>query len=205
MSKLRLYGDTSGYVELEAPAVASNEALVLPASGSLATEAYVGAEIGGLALGKVLQVVQNVRTSRMSTTSTSYVNFMSASITPSSTNSKILIVSNVSGNISTQFGSAVGSFFRGNSEIYIGDASDSRTRSSVNFSLGADSSRFAANSSISFIDEPNSTSLVTYEWKVRLTSATQGVRLFMNSNYNPDNSASSAVVPSSIVLMEIGE
>lgn len=49
MSKVRLYGDTSGFVDLKAPDVASNVTITLPnTTGPFATETYVDSEIGAV-------------------------------------------------------------------------------------------------------------------------------------------------------------
>ena len=46
MSKVRLYGDTSGFVDLKAPDVASNVTITLPnTTGPFATETYVNAAV----------------------------------------------------------------------------------------------------------------------------------------------------------------
>ena len=50
MSKVRLYGDTSGFVDLKAPDVASNVTITLPnTAGLFAAEAYVDSAVSGLA------------------------------------------------------------------------------------------------------------------------------------------------------------
>jgi hypothetical protein len=48
MSKVRLYGATSGYVELQAPAVAGDVVVTLP-DGEIATESYVDNSLDGYA------------------------------------------------------------------------------------------------------------------------------------------------------------
>lgn len=77
MATIRINGDTSGYVQLSAPAVAGNTNLTLPLTG----------------FGKVLQVVQGTTTvATFNGTSTYADTNLSATITPSSVNSKILIL-----------------------------------------------------------------------------------------------------------------
>jgi len=94
-----LLGSTSGSVTLQEPAVAGTTVLTLPAvSGTVLTTGSSGQSIPKAALptGSVLQVVQAVTSTQVSTTSTSYVNTgFSASITPTSATSKILIMGSV--------------------------------------------------------------------------------------------------------------
>lgn len=79
MSKIRLYGSTSGYLELKAPAVAPDAAVEIPASFG--------------PYGKVLQVVTATDATNRSTTSTSYVDAnISVSITPQSATSTIIVI-----------------------------------------------------------------------------------------------------------------
>jgi hypothetical protein len=83
---IRLNGSTSGYVELDAPAVAGTSSLTLPSGvGSLLTAEG----------GKILQIVRATDTTQRSTTSTSFVDVtgMTVTITPQKSNSAILVVS----------------------------------------------------------------------------------------------------------------
>jgi hypothetical protein len=90
-----LVGSTSGSVTLQEPAVAGTTVLTLPTvSGTILTTASSGQSIPKAALptGSVLQVVQGTLTSQFSSTSTSFVDTgLSASITPITSSSKILI------------------------------------------------------------------------------------------------------------------
>ena len=66
---LRLNGQTSGYVELDAPAVAGNNTIVLPTSGSLASTTQLGPR--NLVINGAMQVAQR-GTSFTSVSSTQY-------------------------------------------------------------------------------------------------------------------------------------
>ena len=85
---LVLVGSTSGSVTLQEPAVAGTTVLTLPAvSGTILTTTSPKA-------GNVIQVVQ-VGSNGGTTTSTSFVDMgLSASITPTSSSSKILVIVN---------------------------------------------------------------------------------------------------------------
>jgi hypothetical protein len=90
MASIIVAGDTSGTITIEAPAVAGTNTITLPAStGTLATTATAG---------KILQVVGVTYAISVSTASATMVTTgLTASITPSSTSSKILVIANVNG------------------------------------------------------------------------------------------------------------
>ena len=120
MSKIRLHGSSSGYMEITAPAAGSSTNVTLPNSagtllldnGSAASLTQipaaniVGVCTSGLTktggFGKILQVVQASTTTYTATTSTSsYVDStLSGSITPTAAGSKILIQVSQSVNLS---------------------------------------------------------------------------------------------------------
>jgi hypothetical protein len=81
---VRLYGATSGYVDLDAPAIAGTANVTLPGSGTLALSSQL----------KVLQIVRTTDTTDRSTTSTSFVDLtgMSVTITPQVSTSAIMVV-----------------------------------------------------------------------------------------------------------------
>ena len=87
MASIKLKGDTSGELTIQAPSVAGTNTITLPAStGTVLTDTAPKA-------GNVLQVVHYLWQSNTSTTSTSYVDSgLTATITPSSTSSKILVI-----------------------------------------------------------------------------------------------------------------
>jgi hypothetical protein len=98
MGNVRLYGSTSGYTELAAPAVASDNTLTLPAGG----------------FGKILQVVSADYAVQTLTTSATYVTSgLTASITPSAATSKVIIFATTSGVQIGQAGMGFFSLFRG--------------------------------------------------------------------------------------------
>jgi hypothetical protein len=114
-------------------------------------------------MGKVLQVVQGSLNSRFSTTSTSFVNSgLGASITPSSTSSKILILANLAG-----------SYFAGNlttmgANIYR-DGSNLNPNSAVTRAfahMNLDHTGLGGvliTMPIMYLDSPNSVSSISYD------------------------------------------
>jgi hypothetical protein len=77
MSKIRLYGETSGFVELQAPDVADDGVLVLPTSAQ--------------GFGKVKQIIQATDATERTSTSTSFASAgLSANITPQKTGNLII-------------------------------------------------------------------------------------------------------------------
>ena len=89
MSPLRLTGSTSGYSQIDAPAVAGDQTFTLPGTGGTLDRLNRA--------GNVLQVVNATYSTETEIRSTSYVDSgLSASITPSSTSSKILVFASIS-------------------------------------------------------------------------------------------------------------
>lgn len=100
---VRLNGSTSGYVELDSPAVGGNNTLFLPNGNGSNGQVLSTNGSGTLSWsGNIRQVVQGALTTFFSTTSTIPLDdtipqntegaeFLTASITPLSTNSKILV------------------------------------------------------------------------------------------------------------------
>jgi hypothetical protein len=93
MASIVVAGDTSGTVTLTAPLVAGTTTLTLPTvNGTVLTSASSVAR-SQLPAGSVLQVVQTSRNTTISTTSISFVTTgFSASITPTSSTSRILVL-----------------------------------------------------------------------------------------------------------------
>ena len=139
--------------------------------------------------GSVLQVVNYRSTAyNTATTSTSYVDTgMSATITPSSTSSKILVIANLNGlnkhgadySVSTKL-------LRGSIDIGTIESMNTYTANSETGMSGA---------SISYLDSPNTNSAVTY--KIQFASVSGG-NVYINLRWN-----SSYTTHSTITLMEI--
>jgi hypothetical protein len=150
MSTVRLYGATSGYVDLAAPDVAPDATLKLPARG----------------FGKALQVVQAAKTDAFSTTSSSYavVTGLSLTITPAADTHKVLLIATMSLGFNTSTGGTTNSvaLFRDSTEIGSGTDGfhylETSGTSITNKILGA---------SIALLDSPSSAAAITYEVRVK--------------------------------------
>ena len=166
MSKVAIQGDTNGSAvfTIAAPISNTNRTLTLPDStGALLNDAssLAAANLTGtiakarLPAGSVLQVTQVLNTT--DTTITSTVDFITASITPSSTSSKILVMGNLASVARRSNSSSEGLFWlvrNGNSlgtfdgiTPWNGGATDQRSVGSIH---------------VQYLDSPSSTSSVTY-------------------------------------------
>jgi len=152
--------------------------------------------------GKVLQVVQAKKTSFFSTSSTSYVDVsgVSATITPSSTSSKILVTLTgaASGSASNSF--AYGVLVRGSTNIVIGDSRGSAQRCTFDLTQQAagDPRNWAKHFAITYLDSPSTTSATTYKLQVKRTLQSIGIGgTYDTADGNRSN------VPTILTLMEI--
>ena len=157
--------------------------------------------------GTILQVVSATKTDTFTTSSTSYVDItdFSATITPTSVDSKILISASVivgaSGNNDS---SASWRITGGNALNYVGDADGSRTRGLSMQSLvagGIGPAVTSTSQSGTYLDSPATTSPVTYQ--VQLISAGVSRAVYLNRTVNDANSALYVRGASTITLMEV--
>jgi hypothetical protein len=184
MANLILNGSTSGSVTLSSPAVSGTTTLTLPTtSGTVLTSA----SNTGFPAGSVLQVVSATTTTTTTTTSTSYVDTaLSASITPSSSSNKVLVI--VTGNLQVNdlgnvYGDGFANITRSSTELTV-------TRIAINFGSTAWND-YISSVPLSYLDSPSTTSSTTY--KVRIATSNSSV-------VYPGGGSNSAAT---ITLMEI--
>jgi hypothetical protein len=205
MSKVRLYGNTSGYVDLQAPDVAGDVTITLPnATGPFALESYVDAAVAAIPAiaGIGSNVVQAVKTDTFTTASTSYTNVtgLSVTITPSSATAKVLLIAQVAlGGEPSGFLA----FSGGNTSGYIGDAASNRIQV-VGFH-GVDEpdlrTRYGAEMvSMVFLDSPATASATTYNVQARARSA--GLTT-INRTWADSDSNTVARMASSFTVIEV--
>ena len=186
-------------------------------TAAIATDAIEAAQlksdaiaVGDLPTGSVLQVVNTVKTDTFSTSSLSFVAVtgLSASITPSSTSSKILIAVNVHFSGNTGLASTNLALAKGGSVLtaYTGDASGNRPRVAIHSfagdgaASGTDNELY--NGSVQVLDSPATTSATTYS--VMMKSSSSSYTNHVNrtiSNRNTSNYEPLTI--STITLMEI--
>ena len=134
--------------------------------------------------GKVLQVVSATSTSPKSTTSTSFVDTnLSASITPSSSSNKVLVLVQGQMYIATDGGQAVTTILRGTTNLGNSD------RGMMQHSDFED--RFQANDSMIYLDSPSATTSTTYKVQIKVYSGSHTI------HFGVDNT------PQTMTLLEI--
>jgi len=159
-----------------------------------------------LPAGSVIQVVSATKTDTQSIAGVARNDFkdvtgLSVSITPSSVDSKILVLGHING-VVEDFG-AITRIVRNTTSIGIADTAGSRTlgHSSTNFGVtGNDLS--TASMPIHFLDSPSSTSTLTYKVQLGQYNTGSGT-LYINRQQDDQNSTARGRMISAITLMEI--
>lgn len=153
------------------------------------TSAKLGSGVGG----KILQVVSTAKTDKFSVVSNSFTDItgLSLSITPSSTSSKILILSNFCCSFSTN--SRIGYFNLVRDTTNIGQPSVSGS-TTASYTYDQDQLHAVA---INFLDTPNSTSSLTYKIQTK-TNGSNDVTITIG-----DRNSDDLDVISTITAMEI--
>ena len=161
-----------------------------------------GATVTGFGGGKVLQVLQTLKTDTQSFTSSSSFSDivgLSVSITPSSTSSKILVSFCVSGGTGSDGGHLQIQLLRDSTAIGSADASSNRTRNTGIYFNTAVVGQVIQNNFM-MLDSPSTTSSVTYKMQGMANSSTVHVN---RSSRDNDGSAHDGRCSSHITVMEI--
>jgi hypothetical protein len=149
---------------------------------------------------RILQVVSTTKTDTFSLTSSTFTDItgLTASITPQSTDSKVLVLVNCSLRQGT--GNPLIKLVRGSTDICIGDAAGSRQRVSIgNYNTGNGS-----NLSFHFLDSPASTSSQTYKLQIRaINSAAAAIVVQVGATGDDGDRGDNGRFPSSITLLEV--
>lgn len=159
---------------------------------------------GGTGTGKILQVIQTVKTDTFSTASTSFVAItgLSASITPAATSSKILVTAQivVSGSNANSYGGIA--LYRGGSVISgaVGASPSSKLAIST-ANTRVPSSATAKTLTIEYLDTPSSTSALTYQ--PYMAKGAESVTLYVNQNGGEADNTNHFRSISTITLREI--
>jgi len=195
MSKVVIAGDASGTgtFTISAPNGNTDRTLVLPdEAGTIDTLGRAG---------NVLQVVSATKTDTFSRASQTFGNVtgLSVTITPSSTNSKILIFGTV--HLSESGDVAHARFARDGVGIAIGDARSNRIRATVAMGPGMNT-YYMESMSMQHLDSPSSTSALTYTWQIRSGSGVNTV--YVNRSVTDRDTVNyEPTAASSIIVMEI--
>ena len=152
--------------------------------------------------GKVLQVVQTTKTDTASHTGTSWSSaLMSASITPTSTSNKILVMYSATMVCSESAYETYTSLWRDGTQIFLADAAGSRGRSSG--VVGRVDAYAGETLSQQYLDSPSTTSSITYTFKAR--SSGGSTVAYLNRGVTDRDAANYDFRgASSLTLMEIG-
>jgi len=195
-----LQGSTSGSVTLQEPAVAGTTVLDLPAvSGTILTTASSGQSIPKAALptGSVLQVVSAVYSTYTEVQSTSFTDSgLTASITPTSSSSKILVILNP----------AIGVYRNSNVNLIGGmnivrGSTQISQLDSIAIQAGTGSGGYVVlgtAASFIYLDSPATTSSTTYKMQMKINSTASGGTIRLN-----DFITTTGDTKSTITLMEI--
>jgi hypothetical protein len=155
--------------------------------------------------GHVVQVVSATKTDRV--TSSSQATFvdtgLSATITPTSTDSKILVICSLSAGASSTAGMLGFKVMRGSTGIGLGDASGSEQDVTFVHGIFADQNQ-SQTTSYNIWDAPATTSATTYKVTFAELNSTSSVSIALNSDWNTGN-AYNKRSSSSLTLMEIAQ
>ena len=156
MSPLRLNGSTSGYSQLDAPAIAGDQTFTLPGTG--------GTLVTTASAGKILQVVYGTTSTFKSTGGNTFIDTdLTATITPSSASSKILILLNQCGIGKATGDTALSLQLLRDSTVILSPAKGAGYTGSTAFN-------YLTSVSASCLDSPATTSSVTYKTQFRSNS-----------------------------------
>tara|TARA_B100001939_G_scaffold254793_1_gene221691 strand:+ start:282 stop:929 length:648 start_codon:yes stop_codon:yes gene_type:complete len=190
----------TGQTELSSAPADTDEFLISDAGTLKRLDASL---VGG---GKVNQVIQTVKSDTFSSSSGSFTDItgMSATITPTASDSKVLVMVNI--NVASTYRDrwVALQLLRGSTNIYLGDASSSRTRASSFYvffdATGKDTNIYEK--TMIFLDSPSTTSATTYKLQGK-TQTDDSPSFVVNRSGGDTDAVYGGRTASSITLMEI--
>jgi len=160
-SEVKLSGDAAGRIILQGnDTIAADQTFTFPDTGG---------EIATRTAGNILQVVSNSTTTEVTNTTVSYVDTgLSASITPTSSSSKILVIINQGCRWLRDTGDqGIGiKVLRDATEIYT-PVSDNTGPFMFYQTVGSGTNSFFINAPFTLLDAPNTTNQITYKTQAR--------------------------------------
>lgn len=189
-------GDTSGNLIFQTQA--GTNTITVP--NTTGTFALTGAAVtrAQLPAGVVLQVVQTTNTAAFTTTSNTYVTFMTVSITPSSASNKVLITFGTNGGTAGDISHGYLAIFRDATQLFKGDAAGVRRGATSVLNTATQQQLYYGGT---FLDSPATTSAISYTIKVLNSN---GSTTFLNrSGRDTDLLEYDGRSVSSITVMEI--
>ena len=163
------------------------------------------------ASGGIIQVVQSVKTDAENFSGSStpaLITGLSASITPKFNTSKVFVQVILNASVGGAYAGMYAVLRRGSTDICIGDAASNRNRASMslqspNHFTAANSNDYGpGQSSLLFLDDPATTSSVTYGLYL-VEADNQGTVLYVNKSGTDTDSNYFNRVASTITLMEV--
>jgi hypothetical protein len=220
----RLESDASyaSSINVASPLVVSNTIsigsnLAINSSGINATSLAYGTLPSGrlptipranMPTGAVLQVVSTTKTDTASGTnlmsSGSWANVLQASITPTSSTSKILIIYSLefSGAVTNGDSTVVARLVRGSTAICIGDTGGTRNRVTNGQRWPSGRTDFYGTHNQNFLDSPSTTSSTTYSVQMAVRGASSAT-WYCNRSLDDYDGSEGSRSASTITLMEI--
>jgi len=154
--------------------------------------------------GKTLQVVQTVKTdTQVSSTAsgaTATISGLSVTITPTASASKVLLILSLSMNWQGASNGSI-NILRNGTPIQVGDANGSRSQMTAGGSSD-DATRVISAVSVTVLDNPATTSAVTYTVETRNAETATRV-LYINRPELDDNAAYNSATSSSLIAIEV--
>jgi hypothetical protein len=160
-------------------------------------------------IGTILQVVSTVKTDTFTGTNTTFadVTGLTVTITPSSTSSKVLLMSHVTGGSINAGNPGLHIRFNGgNASTFVGDAAGSRIRGTSGSLYGGNATArdvvglATEQVGATFLDSPNTTSATTYAIQAR---SLNGDTYVINRSGGDGDSTSTIRTAATIIAMEV--
>jgi len=207
MSKVRLYGATSGYVDLQAPAVAGDVTITLPnESGPFATETYVDSAVASA--GGLVAVKDALFTGTQTNSTAAGANFavtnLSITHTLADAANKLIITAYIGQAATSQGIGNVGLAVADDGTLIgIGDADGSRVRvgAGARVSITA-SDQIGTTLSVTFVYEPGDVASHTYTVRaINMEGATRTI--YVNRKERDANTTDDGRASSGFVIQEV--